>query len=103
MEKIKNVSSLCKTTDVWSTTNSYLGTTVHWIVCNTFKRLSRLLVCRRFKGKHSYDAEQIDFKYKITTENIVATITENDSNFVKAFIYLVAILLLKKVRMNMTT
>lgn len=54
------------------------------------KRESAALACRRFKGTHSFDkiAELIteinDF-YGLDSVKIVKTITDNGSNFLKAF------------------
>lgn len=54
------------------------------------KRRSCVLDCRRFKGTHSYDriAEMlcdVFSDYGLEHEQLVSTITDNGSNFVKAF------------------
>ena len=54
------------------------------------ERESVAVACRRFKGTHSYDkiAELIDninSEFGISYRNIVATVTDNGSNFAKCF------------------
>ena len=68
---------------------SFLGITVHWIESD-LKRGSAALACKRFKGTHDFKniAENLEntyLKYGITDTKIVATVTDNGSNFVKAF------------------
>lgn len=46
------------------------------------------LACRRFKGTYSYDriselVQEINSEFDLTINKIVATITDNGSNFVK--------------------
>ena len=78
------------TADIWSSHNrSYLGVTVHWID-DTLKRRKAAIACRRFRGRHTYDKisaelEDIFSEYGLTHEKIVACVTDNGSNFVKAF------------------
>lgn len=81
---------LSTTADLWSSHNrSYLGVTVHWID-DSLKRRKVAIACRRFKGRHTYDKiaselEDIFSEYGMTYEKIVACVTDNGSNFVKAF------------------
>ena len=63
--------------------------TAHWIGADTLQRKSAALACARVTGKHTFDviADKI---YKIHSQyhkvkNIVVTITDNGSNFVKVF------------------
>ncbi|ODM87219.1 putative AC9 transposase [Orchesella cincta] len=76
--------------DCWSShARAFLGVTCHWIN-QDFSRESRVLACTRFKGVHSYDriAEQLISvmnMYGIQKEQVVAIVTDNGSNFCKAF------------------
>jgi hypothetical protein len=80
----------CTTADVWSSHNrSFLGTTVHWIDKHTLERKCAALACSRLLGRHTYDVlaaalENIHNKYKIS-HKVISTVTDNGSNFVKAF------------------
>ncbi|XP_043279561.1 uncharacterized protein [Venturia canescens] len=91
MGKVATVKYVCTTADVWSSrTRRFLGMTVHWIDEITFERQSFAIACRRFEGNHSYDRvaqfiRDIHMSYGINNSQIVATITDNGSNFVKAF------------------
>lgn len=56
----------------------------------SFKRISYAIACKRFPGSHTYDRianilNEIHSKYEITSEKLIATVTDNGSNFVKAF------------------
>jgi len=88
---LKEVKYVCTTTDVWSSrTRSFLGVTVHWIDYKTYERRSRAIACRRLCGVHSYDAiaeklNSIHAQFDLNERKIVATVTDNGSNFVKAF------------------
>ncbi|XP_076295239.1 uncharacterized protein LOC143216244 [Lasioglossum baleicum] len=93
-DKIKtdlgNVEYVCTTADIWSGKHrSFLGVTVHWITEN-YERKSAALGCRRFRGTHSYDRIKhllhcMHREFDLDAEKIVATVTDNASNFVKAF------------------
>lgn len=59
-------------------------------VDKSIKRSSCVLDCQRFKGTHSFDKiaevlSDIFSNYGLKHEQIVSTITDNASNFVKAF------------------
>ena len=63
--------------------------TVHW-TDKDFKRKSAALACRRFSGTHSYDRvavliSEIHSSFGLSPSKITATVTDNASNFVKAF------------------
>ncbi|XP_035987101.1 uncharacterized protein LOC118560298 [Fundulus heteroclitus] len=79
------------TADIWTANNrSFLGVTVHWIDSETLQRKKAAIACRRFRGRHTYDAiaselEDIFPQYGLTTEKVTACVTDNGSNFVKAF------------------
>ncbi|XP_034082438.1 uncharacterized protein LOC117552875 [Gymnodraco acuticeps] len=81
---------LSTTADIWSSHNrSFLGITVHWINPCNFKREKAAIACKRIKGRHTYDVigfemEQIHSAFGLS-HRITATVTDNGSNFVKAF------------------
>ncbi|CAH0552498.1 unnamed protein product [Brassicogethes aeneus] len=66
-----------------------MGVTLHWLDDN-LQRVSVALACQRFRGVHNYKniAKMLDYinvKYGIKTNQIIATVTDNGSNFVKPF------------------
>ena len=87
LEKVEYVST---TVDMWTAHNrSFLGMTEHWIDPVTLHRCKAALACTRVTGRHTYDVlgariEQIHNFYGLAGK-ITATITDNGSNFVKAF------------------
>lgn len=90
-KQLADVSYLCTTADIWSSfRRSFLGVTVHWIDKHTFTRKSAAIACRRFEGTHNYLViakllTDIHEKYGLTSDKIMCTITDNESNFKKAF------------------
>ena len=88
---LDNIQYVCVTADVWSGgKRSFFGYTCHWLDAQTFERKSVALACRRFPGSHSFDrvAEiilEINEQYGLPVQKILYTITDNGSNFVKAF------------------
>ena len=78
------------TADIWTANNrSYMGVTLHWIDRSTLERNKAALACRRIRGRHTYDVigaeiENIHSSYGLL-HKVVATVTDNGSNFVKAF------------------
>lgn len=87
---LTNTNYVCTTADVWSTKHrSFFGYTCHW-VDKQFKRHSVALACKRFFGVHSYDhltdtITNVNSEFNLSHSQIVATVTDNGSNFVKAF------------------
>lgn len=91
--KVKQIlaeqSYVCTTADVWSSNHrSYMGITAHWIDTE-LKRSSVALACRRFTGSHTYDKigemlHDIHSEFDLGNK-VVVTVTDNGSNFVKAF------------------
>lgn len=88
--KISNQRFLCSTADIWSSKRrSFIGVTLHWLDSN-LQRVSVAIACQRFPGVHNYKAiaemlHAIYIKYGIKNQQIIATVTDNGSNFVKAF------------------
>lgn len=63
--------------------------TAHWIDPRDFHREKAAIACKRIKGRHTYDViaseiEQIHSKFGLS-HKVTATVTDNGSNFVKAF------------------
>lgn len=90
-ETIAKVQTVCTTADVWSTPKrSFMGVTCHWIDPEFLIRKSAALACRRFTGAHTYDriAEllcDINDEFGLSPSKVIATVTDNGANFVKAF------------------
>lgn len=90
-EQLADVSYVCTTADIWSSyRRSFLGVTVHWINPQTFTRKSAAIACRRFEGTHNYTSiarhlTEIHDQYGLNSQKIICTITDNASNFKKAF------------------
>lgn len=88
--ELSPIQYVCTTADIWSAHNrSFFGITAHWIEKESLTRKSAALSCLRFRGKHTYDAiatilEQVHLKFGITGK-VVLTVTDNGSNFIKAF------------------
>ncbi|UYV82093.1 hypothetical protein LAZ67_21000804 [Cordylochernes scorpioides] len=88
--KLKEASYVCTEIDIWSSKKrSFIGVTAHWVT-NDLRRVSVALACQRFKGVHSYNQlsdiiQEINDHFDLNTNKIVASVTDNGSNFVKAF------------------
>lgn len=80
----------CTTADIWSGNHrSFFGYTCHWFT-EDCQRKSVALACKRLFGKHSADLiydtiNNLNSEFGINSSNIVMTVTDNGSNFVKAF------------------
>ena len=87
LEKVTFVST---TADVWKANHKgFLGMTAHWIDPKTLQRCKAALSCSRLTGRNTYDvlAERIESIHRQfgLRGKVTATITDNGSNFVKAF------------------
>uniref|UniRef100_A0AAZ1XEJ3 BED-type domain-containing protein n=1 Tax=Oreochromis aureus TaxID=47969 RepID=A0AAZ1XEJ3_OREAU len=87
---LNEIDFVSTTADIWTANNrSYMGVTLHWISRTTLERHKVALACRRIRGRHTYDVigteiENIHSSYGLLNK-VVATVTDNGSNFVKAF------------------
>jgi len=88
--ELSAVEHVCTTADIWSSNHkSFLGVTGHWIDPSSLERRSVALACDRMVGRHTYDAiaaklSAVHSSYRIGRK-VLMTITDNGSNFVKAF------------------
>ncbi|XP_060882941.1 uncharacterized protein LOC132954402 [Labrus mixtus] len=88
--KLHGIHTVCTTADIWTAHHrSYLGITCHWIEPETLERKSAALACERIRGRHTYDViatkiSEIHGAFQIQGK-VTATVTDNGSNFVKAF------------------
>lgn len=79
------------TMDIWSCKNrSYLAVSIHYIDDKTFERKSFLLTCEDFPSPHTHEqiAERLQMlyhKFSLKPSSIVASVTDNGSNFVCTF------------------
>uniref|UniRef100_A0A667WTV6 HAT C-terminal dimerisation domain-containing protein n=1 Tax=Myripristis murdjan TaxID=586833 RepID=A0A667WTV6_9TELE len=86
----EGLNYISTTADIWSAHNrSFMGITSHWINPTTLQRQKAALACKRIKGRHTYDvvASEIDHIHSLygVSTKVTSTITDNGSNFVKAF------------------
>uniref|UniRef100_A0A3B3SME0 BED-type domain-containing protein n=1 Tax=Paramormyrops kingsleyae TaxID=1676925 RepID=A0A3B3SME0_9TELE len=87
---LQAVNFVSTTADFWTSHNkSYMGVTIHWFNPCTLQRKTAALACKRIRGRHTYDViaselEQIHSSSGVLNK-VVATVTDNGSNFVKAF------------------
>lgn len=86
---LRDVDFVSTTADIWTVNNkSFMGVTVHWIN-STLQRNKAAVACKRIRGRHTYDVigaeiEEIHSSYGLHGK-VVATVTDNASNFIKAF------------------
>uniref|UniRef100_A0A3B3SK52 BED-type domain-containing protein n=1 Tax=Paramormyrops kingsleyae TaxID=1676925 RepID=A0A3B3SK52_9TELE len=87
---LQAVNFVSTTADIWTSHNkSYMGVTIHLFNPCTLQRNKAALACKRIRGRHTYDViaselEQIHSSSGVLNK-VVATVTDNGSNFVKAF------------------
>ncbi|XP_065319150.1 uncharacterized protein LOC135927133 isoform X2 [Gordionus sp. m RMFG-2023] len=87
---LSEVSYLCTTADCWSGhRRAFIGLTAHWLDPLTLKRRSAALALRRIIGRQTYDVLANEIMgihkfYKIPNK-VVKMVTDNGTNFVKAF------------------
>lgn len=80
----------CTTADIWSGKHrSFFGYTCHWLN-DKFERVSVALACRRLAGSHSFEKidhmiKNINIQFNLNENNIIRVVTDNGSNFIKAF------------------
>lgn len=88
---IEKQKHICCTADIWSANNtSFMGITCNFIDEHSYKWSSFVLSCRRIKGSHNYlnindVLTDICDTYQIKSSKITYIITDNVSNFGKAF------------------
>jgi len=83
---------VCTTADIWTANRkSYMGMTIHYISNgDEMSQVSAALACRRFLGSHTYGAiaelmYDIHSLHGLTIDKVTAKVTDNASNFGKAF------------------
>uniref|UniRef100_A0A3B3QXA7 BED-type domain-containing protein n=1 Tax=Paramormyrops kingsleyae TaxID=1676925 RepID=A0A3B3QXA7_9TELE len=86
---LQAVNFVSTTADIWTSHNkSYMGVTIHWFNPCTLQRNKAAPACKRIRGRHTYDViaghKQIHSSYGVLNK-VVTTVTDNGSNFVKAF------------------
>ena len=89
-EILEGVDFVSMTADVWKSCNKgFFGMTVHWIDPSTLKRCKAAISCSQLTGHNTYDIlvekiESVHCQFGLNGK-VTATITDNGSNFVKAF------------------
>jgi hypothetical protein len=91
-EALRSASSICLTADAWTgfkNRRAFMGVTGH-VLNDNLRRKSFALACRLFKGSHTYDRiaqllHKIMKQYGIPVDKVITCVTDNGSNFVKAF------------------
>lgn len=87
---LADIHWLSATADIWSAhKRAYMGLTLHYVDPTTLAMASSTLACRRFKGSHTgieigKMLYSIFKEFKITSK-IQNVVTDNASNFAKAF------------------
>uniref|UniRef100_H3AIY7 BED-type domain-containing protein n=1 Tax=Latimeria chalumnae TaxID=7897 RepID=H3AIY7_LATCH len=90
MVRLADIKSICTTADIWTAHNkSFFGMTCHWIDPTLLQWVSTALSCTRIRGKHTFDIiasliDEIHTSFSLG-DKVVRTITDNGSNFAKAF------------------
>jgi hypothetical protein len=90
LKTLADIHWLSATADIWSAhRRAYMGLTLHYVDPTTLAMASSTLACRRFKGSHTgieirKILASIFQEFKITSK-IQNVVTDNASNFAKAF------------------
>jgi hypothetical protein len=90
--QLEGTKFVCTTADIWSSCHRrYMGMTVHWITEDNLERKSAALACKRFTGAHTFNriAElicEVHSSFNLPLAKITCTVTDNASNFNKAFV-----------------
>jgi len=90
-EDLRSCAYVSTTADIWTQqARSYIGVTCHWLGSDDFSHRSVALAFRRFLGTHSYDKiasvlMDIHSEFDLDSSKIVNVVTDNGSNFIKAF------------------
>ncbi|EFN60702.1 hypothetical protein EAG_05517, partial [Camponotus floridanus] len=88
--QVSKAQFVCTTADIWSCTNrSFMGITCHYLD-ESLRRKSYVLACRRMKFAHTHiEITKMLFNvhqnFGLSVDKIVGTVTDNASNFGKAF------------------
>ena len=91
MRRLGQIDYVSTIADIWSARQrTYIGVTCHWIDPEKFVRCSVILGFRRFKGQRNYlriaeVLNAIHSEYGLDTTKVTYVITDNGSNFLKAF------------------
>jgi len=89
-EVLELVDGVSTTDDIWTAHHhSFLGMTVHWIDKDSLKWCKAVIACVKITRRYTYNViaskiEHIHASYGLNGK-VVGTITDNGSNFVKAF------------------
>lgn len=68
-KKIDVQDYVSATADIWSVNNkSFMGVTVHWIDAGTLIRGKAAIACKRFRGRHSAIATELEDIFSIWTK-----------------------------------
>ncbi len=90
IEELAITKYVCTTADCWTSRRKhFIGFTIHWVGEEDLIRRSCCLALRRLRGSVTFDvlAKTIDVIHNEfgVSKKVTATITDNGSNFVKAF------------------
>lgn len=87
---LESIPFVCEAVDIWSIRRiSFMGITIHYVDSNILKLKSHCLSCAEFESSHTNEpiAEHLQLvhsQFSISSSKIIATVTDNAANFVKA-------------------